>query len=126
MFSKHKLILLWPKMTQYNTLNIKLSSLQLNKLRSEIKNGTEVTLNLSSKVIGNCNDETNFPHNLLLTNTQVSRFRKAFANGSSTNIKLSKTQLYKIKQSGGFFKSLAESVLITLGLETAEVLLQLL
>ena len=86
-------------MTQYN----KLSSLQLNKLKSEIKNGTEVTLNLSSKVIGNCNDETKFPHNLLLTNTQGSRFRKAFANGSSTNIKLSKTQLYKIRQSGGFF-----------------------
>ena len=79
-------------MAQYSTLNIKLSNLQLNKLKSGIKNGTEVTLKLSSNVIGNSNDETNFPHILLLTNTQVSRLRKAFANNLSANIKLSKTQ----------------------------------
>ena len=67
-------------MTQYNILNVKLSNSQLNKLKSEIKNGTEVTLNLSSNVIGNSNDETNFPHTLLLTNTQVLRLCKIFAN----------------------------------------------
>ena len=78
-------------MTQYNTLNVKLSNLQLNKLKSGIKNGTEVTLYLSSNVAGDSNDETNFPQ-LLLTNTQVSRLRKAFANNSSANMKLPKTQ----------------------------------
>ena len=75
-------------MTQYNALNVKLFDSQLNKLKSEVKNGTEVTLNLSSYLIGNSNDETNFPHKSLLTNTQVSKIRKAFRNGSSANIKL--------------------------------------
>ena len=53
-------------------------------------------------MIGNPNDETNFPHKLLLTYTQVSKNRKAFANGPSANIKFSKTQLSKIVQLGGF------------------------
>ena len=61
-----------------------------------------MTLKNFLKVAGDSNDENNFPHNLLLTNTQVSRFRKAFVNGSSANIKLSKTQLHNIGQSGGF------------------------
>ena len=68
---------------------------QLNKLKSGIKNGTEVTLNLSSNVIGDSNDETNFLHKLLLTDRYVSRFHKAFWNNSSVNIKLSKTPLSK-------------------------------
>ena len=83
-------------MTQYNILNVKLSNSQLNKLKSGIKNGTEVTLNLSSNIVGDSNDENNFPHNLLLTNTQVSKLRKAFANNSSADIKLSKNRLHKI------------------------------
>ena len=65
-------------MTKYNTSNIKLSNSRLNKLKSGIKNGTEVTLNLSTNVIGDSNNETNFPHKLLLTDTQVSRLHKAF------------------------------------------------
>ena len=89
-------------MTQYKTLNVKLSNSQLNQLKYGIKNSTEVTLKLTSNVAGNFNDENNFPHKLLLTNTQVSRIRKAFANNSSANIKLSKTQLHKVGQSGGF------------------------
>ena len=89
-------------MTQYNTLNVKLSNSQLIKLKSAIENGTEVTLNLSSNLVGGSNDKTNFPHKLLLTNTQVSKLCKAFANNSSANIKLSKTQVHKIGQSGGF------------------------
>ena len=80
-----------------------MSNLQLNKLKSAIKNGTGVTLNLLSSIIGDSNDENNFSHKLLLTNTQVSRLRKAFSNGSSASITF-KTQLYKIKQSGGFFR----------------------
>ena len=78
-------------MTQYPTLNVRLSNSELSILKSGIKNGTEVTLKLSSNVVVDFNDENNFPHNLLLTNTQVSRLRKAFANGSSANTKLSKT-----------------------------------
>ena len=79
-----------------------MSNSQLNKLKSTIKNGTEVTLNLSSNLTGNSNDKTNFLHKLLLNDTQVSKICKAFANGSSVNIKFSKTQLSKIVQSGGF------------------------
>ena len=78
-------------MTQYSTLDVKLFISQLNKSRSAIKNGTEVNLYLSSNLIGNFNDGTNFPHKLLLTNTQVSKICKAFANGLSVNIKFSKT-----------------------------------
>ena len=54
----------------------------------------------SSNDVGDSNDENNFPDRLLLTNTQVSKLRKASANGSSANMKLSKTQLHKIGQSG--------------------------
>ena len=125
-------------MAQYNTLNVTLSNSQLNKLKSALKNGTEVTLNLSSSVTGDSNDENNFPHKLLLTNTKVSKICKAFANGASTNIKFSKTQLHKIGQSGGFLgrlfapllknglpligkviKPLANSVLMPFGLTAA-------
>ena len=123
-------------MTQYNSLNVKLSNSQLNKFKSAIKNETEVVLRLSSNMIGD--DETNFPHKLLLTNRQVANLCKAFANYLSANIKLSKTQLSKIIQSGGFLgrllgpllktglpliknviKPLAKSVLIPLGLTAA-------
>ena len=69
-------------MTQYNMLNVKLSNSQLNKLKTTVKNGTKVTLNLPSNIAGDSNDENNFPHKLLLTNTQVSKLHKAFANGS--------------------------------------------
>ena len=68
-------------MTQYNTLNVKLSNTQLNKLKSGIKNGTKVTLKISSKVAGHSNDENNSSHKLL-TNTPVSKLCKAFANSS--------------------------------------------
>ena len=86
-------------MTQYDTLNIKLFNSQMNKLKSGIKNVNEVPLKISSNVVGDSNNENNFPHKLLLTNTQVSRLCKAFANDSSANTKLSKTQLNKIGQS---------------------------
>ena len=123
-------------MTQYNGLNVKLSNSQLNKLKSVIKNETEIVLRLSSNIIGDT--ETNFPHKLLLTNRQVTNLCKAFANYLSTDIKLSKTQLSKMIQSGGFLgrllgpllkiglpliknviKPLAKSFLIHLGLTAA-------
>ena len=65
-------------MTQYNSLNVKLSNSQLNKFKSPIKNETEVVLRLSSNIIGD--NETNFRHQLLLANRQVANIRKAFAN----------------------------------------------
>ena len=89
-------------MTQYNSLNVKLSNSQLNKLKSSIKNETDVVLRISSNMVGNSNDNINFLHELLLTNRQVAEIRKAFCNHSSTDIKLSKAQLSKMIQSGGF------------------------
>ena len=70
--------------------------MQLNKLKSGIENDTEVTLKHSSNIVDD------FPHKSLLTNTHVSRLCKAFANGFSVNIKLSKIQLHKVGPSGGF------------------------
>ena len=125
-------------MTQCNEINIKLSTSQLNKLKSAIKNETEVIIRISPNMIGNSNDETNFLHELLLTDRQVSSIRKAFSNNSSANIKFSKTQVSKMIQSGGFLGKLlgpllktglplmknvitplAKSVLIPLGLTAA-------
>ena len=93
-------------MTQYNSLNVKLSKSQLNKLKSAIKNETDVILRLSSNMIGSSDDEANFPHKLLLTNRQVANLRKAFINHTSTDIKLSKAQLAKM-QKGGFLRFFA-------------------
>ena len=53
-------------------------------------------------MIGNSDGNTNFPHELLLTNRQVTNLRKAFAKNTSTDIMLSKTQLSRMIQSGGF------------------------
>ena len=115
-----------------------MSNSQLSKLKSAMKNETDVVLRLSSNIVGNSNDNTNFPHELLLTNRQVENIPKAFANHLSTDIKLSKTQLSKMIQSEGFLgrllgpllktrlplmksviKPLAKSVLIPLGLTAA-------
>ena len=100
-------------MTQYNSLNVKLSNLQLSKLKSSIKNETDVVLRISSNMVSDSNDNTNFPHELLLTNRQVANIRKAFANHSSIDIKLSKTQLSKMTQSGGFLGKLLGPLLKT-------------
>ena len=121
-------------MTQYNSLNVKLSNSQLNKLKSPIEVGTKVVLRLPS----NSNDKINFPHELLLTNRQVANLCKAFANYLSNDIKLSKTQISNMIQSGGFLgrllgpslktglplmknviKPLTKSVLISLELTAA-------
>ena len=98
-------------MTQYNSLNVKLSNSQLNKLKSAIKNETKVVLRLSSNMIGD--NEANFSHKFLLTNRQVANLRQAFANYSSTYIKLSKTQLSKMMQSRGFLGRLLGQLLNT-------------
>ena len=61
-----------------------------NELKSEIKNGTEVTLNLSSNVVGDSKNKTNFPHKLLLTDIQTSRICKTVVNDSSATTICSK------------------------------------
>ena len=94
------------KMTQYNSLNVKLSNSQLSNLKSSIKNETDVVLRISSNMVSNSKNNTNFPHELLLTNRQVANISKAFAKNTSTDIKLSKTQLSKMIQSGGFLGNL--------------------
>ena len=91
-------------MTQYNSSNVKLSNSQVNKSKSAIK--TDVILRYSSNMIGNSDDEANFPHKLLLTNRQVANIRKAFANHTSTDIRFSKAQLTKMLK-GGFLRFLA-------------------
>ena len=100
-------------MTQYNSLNVKLSNSQLDKLKSAIKNKTYVALRLLSNMIGNSDDETNFTHESLLTNRKVTNLRKAFTNNSSTDIKLSKTQLFNKIQSGEFLSRLLGPLLKT-------------
>ena len=87
-------------MTQYNSLNVKLSNSQITKLKSAIKNEADVILRLSSNMIGNSDDEANYPHKLLLTNRQVANICKAFPNHISTNIKSSNAQLTKMQKNG--------------------------
>ena len=125
-------------MTQCNRVNVKLSTSQLNKLKSAIKNENDVVIRLSLNMIGDSNDKRNFLHGLLLTNRQVSSIRKAFANNSSVDIKFPKVQLSKMLQSGellgkllgpllktalplmkSVITPLAKSVLIPLGLTAA-------
>ena len=98
-------------MMQCNSLNVKLSNWQLNKLKSAVKNETEVVLRLPSNMVGD--DKINFRHKLLLTNRQVANHRQDFENYSSTNIKLSKTQISKIIQPGSFLGTLLGSFLKT-------------
>ena len=100
-------------MTPYNRVNVKLSNSQLNKLKSAIKNENDVVIRLSLNMIGHSNDETNFPHKLLLTDRQVFSIRKAFSNNSSVDIKFSKTRLSKMIQSGGFLGKLLGPLLKT-------------
>ena len=125
-------------MTQDNSLNVKLSNSQLNKLKSAIKNEGDVILRVSSNMIGNSDDESKFPHKLLLTNRKIVNICKTFANYLSADIQLSKTQLFKMIQSARFLgrllgpllktglplmknviQSLAKSVLVPLGLTAA-------
>ena len=85
-------------MTKYNSLNVKSSNSQLNKVKSAIKNGTDVVLRSSSNMVGNSDDETNFPHKLLLTNRQTLILGKVFNNHTSADIKFSKAQLTKMQK----------------------------
>ena len=83
-------------------VNVKLSNSQLNKLKTAAKNQTEVTLRMNFKMFNG----NNLPHELLLTTRQKTKLRNAFENNMSIDIKLSKAQISKVIQSGGFLDSL--------------------
>ena len=100
-------------MTQYNRINVKLSTSQLNKLKCAIKNENDAVVRLSLNMIGDSNDKGNFPHELLLTNRLGSSIRKAFVNNSSVDIEFSKAQLLKIIPSGGVLGKLLGPLLKT-------------
>ena len=89
-------------MVEYNKVNVKLSDTQLKKLKNVVKNKTGTTLRISLKMFNG----NNFPHELLLTTRQKAKVRNAFNNNMSTDLKLSKAQISKIMQSGGFLGSL--------------------
>ena len=104
----------------YNKVNAKLSQSQINKLKHATQNKTGVTLRLSNNMLGK--DTDNFPHELMLTNTQVAKLRKQ----KSADIKFSKAQILKMSQSGGFLSTLLKlgipllkNVIAPLGLTAA-------
>ena len=121
-------------MVEYTKVNVKLSNTQIKKLKDAVKNNTGITLRISLKMFNG----NNLPHELLLTTRQKTKIRNAFNHNTSTDIKLSKAQINKIIQSGGFLgillgpllktglpliknviKPLAKSVLIPLGVTAA-------
>ena len=117
-------------MVEYSKINCKLTNLQLNKLKKAVKSNEGLTLRLSTKNFNK--DEV--PHELLLTTRQNTKLRNALNNNSATDIKLSKAQIKKLIQSGGFLgkllsklagllmkvaMSLAKNVLAPLGLTGA-------
>ena len=117
-------------MVEYSKVNVKLSDTQLKKLKNAVKNKTGTTLRISLKMFNG----NNLPHELLLTTRQKTKLRNAFNNNMSTDLKLSKAQISKIIQSGGFLVSLlsklagplvkaavplAKNILAPLGITTA-------
>ena len=85
-------------MVEYNTVNAKLSNLQLNKLKSTVKNKQGATLRMNARMFNG----NNLPHELLLATRQTTKLRNAIGNNLQTDIKLNKAQISKIIQSGGF------------------------
>ena len=89
-------------MVEYSKVNVKLSDTQLKKLKTAVKKKTGTTLRMNLKMF----DENDLPHELLLTTRQLTKLRDAFNNNISTYLKLSKAQISKIIQYGGFLGSL--------------------
>ena len=96
-------------MVEYSKVNVKLSDTQLKKLKTAVKGKTGTILRMSLKMF-NGND---LPHELLLTTRQKTKLRNAFNNNMSTDLKLSKAQISKIIQSGGFLGRLLGPLLKT-------------
>ena len=89
-------------MVEYSQVNVKLTDTQLKKLKTAAKNKTETTLRMSFRML----DGNDLAHEFLLTTRQKTKLRNAFNNNMSTDLKLSKAQISKIIQSGGFLGSL--------------------
>ena len=89
-------------MVEYSKFNVKLTDTQLMKLKNAVKNKTGTTLRMNLKMF----DGNDLPHELLLTTRQKAKLTNAFNNKMSTDLKLSRAQISKITQSGGFFGSL--------------------
>ena len=89
-------------MVEYSKVNVKLTDTLLEKLKNAVKNETGITLRMNSKIF----DENDLPHELLLTARPKTKLRNAFSKNMPTDLKLSKTQISKILQSGGFLGSL--------------------
>ena len=89
-------------MVEYSKFNVKLTDTQLMKLKNAVKNKTGTTLRMNLKMF----DGNDLPHELLLTTRRKAKLTNAFNNKMSTDLKLSRAQISKITQSGGFFGSL--------------------
>ena len=89
-------------MIEYSKVNVKLTDTQLKKLKAAVKNNTGTTLKINLKMF----DGNNLPHEVLLMTRQKTPLGNSFNNNMSTDIKLSKAQITKIVQSGGFLGSL--------------------
>ena len=96
-------------MVEYNTVNAKLSNSQLNKLKSSVKNKQGTTLRMNARMFNG----NNLPHELLLTTRHITKLRNNIENNLQTDIKLSKAQISKIIQSGGFLGKLLGPLLKT-------------
>ena len=96
-------------MVEFNTVNVKLSNLQLNKLKSAAKNKQGTTLRIGAKMFNG----NNLPHELLLTTRQITKLRNNIENNLQTDIKLSKAQIFKLIQSGGFLGKILGPLLKT-------------
>ena len=118
------------KMVEYNKINTKLSNVQLNKLKTAVKNNEGTTLRLGAKNFS----KSELPYELFLTIRQINKLKNKISNNMSADVKLSKTQLNKITQSGGFLGiflgrflpklikpaiSLGKNILTPLGLNAA-------
>ena len=97
-------------MVEYSKVNVKLTDTHLKKLKTAFKNKTGTTLRISLKML----DGNNLPHELLLTTRQKTKQRNAFNNNMSTDLKLSKAQISKIIQFGGFLGSLLSKLAFSL------------
>ena len=105
-------------MVGYSKVNVRLSDMQLKKLKDAVKNNTGTTTRINLKML----DGNDLPHELLLTTRQKTKLRNAFNNNTSADIKLSKAQINKIIQSGPLMKvaiPLAKHVLAPLGITAA-------
>ena len=96
-------------MVEYNTVNAKVSNSQLNKLKSDVKNKQGTTLRMNARMFNG----NNLPHELLLTTRQTTKLRNAIENNLETDIKLSKAQISKIIQFGGFLGKILGPLLKT-------------